>query len=123
MIVESSNAMATIMASSNAIAMILINAVINRVVIRSMFQWTLRDILTRREGGRIIVISSNVMATIMASSNSIVIILIMTVINVVVVRPMGVDPSMVSLTAITMVVVEIRGGRMLVLTDITIIIV
>ena len=47
MIVASSNDMATIMASINTIAMILIKTVINRVVVRPMFQQTLRDITTR----------------------------------------------------------------------------
>ena len=45
-IVASSNAMATIMASSNDITIILIKTVINRVVVMSMFQRTLRDIIT-----------------------------------------------------------------------------
>ena len=66
-----------------------------------------------------IVASRNAMATIMTSSNAITMIIIMTVINRVVVRPMDVAPSMVSLTAITMVGVSVRGGRMEVLTDIT----
>ena len=66
-----------------------------------------------------IVASSSAMATIMASSNAIAMILIMTVINEVVVSPMGVAPSMVSLTDITMVGVEVRDGRMVILTDIT----
>ena len=66
------------------------------------------------------VVSSNAIATIMASINAIAMIIIMKVINGVVVRPMGVTLSMVSLTAITMIGVEVRGGRMVVLTDITI---
>ena len=60
------------------------------------------------------------MTTIMVSSNNIAMILIMTVINGVVVRPMGVAPSMVSLRAITMVGVSVRGGMMVFLIDITI---
>ena len=64
--------------------------------------------------------SSNAMTTIIASSNAIDMILIMTVINGVVARPMGVAPSMVSLTAITVVGVEVRGDRIVVLKDITI---
>ena len=67
-----------------------------------------------------IVVSSNAMATIMARSNAITMILIMTVINGVVVHPMGVTLSMVSLTAITMVGMAARGGMMTVLTDIII---
>jgi len=66
------------------------------------------------------VASSNSMDPIMARSNSITMILIMTVINGVVVWPMGVTLSIVSLTSITMVGVIVRGGRMVVLTDITI---
>ena len=46
MIVASRNAMATIMASSNSVAMILIKTVINRAVVLPMFQRTLRDIIT-----------------------------------------------------------------------------
>ena len=120
MIVASSNAMATIMASSNDITMILIKTVINRVVVLPMFQRTLIDIITWSKGGRMIVASSSAMATIMANSNAISIILIMTVINGVVVRPMDVAPSMVSLTAITMVGMVVRCGSMAVLTDIII---
>ena len=67
-----------------------------------------------------IVASRNDMATIMASSNAIAMILIMTVINGVVVRSMGITLSIVSITAITMVGVVVRGGRVVVLTDITI---
>ena len=67
-----------------------------------------------------IVASSNDIATIMASSNTIAMILIMTIIHGVVVRQIGVVASMVSLTAITMVGVKFRGGRMVVLTEITI---
>ena len=67
-----------------------------------------------------IVVSSNNMATIMTCSNTIAMVLIMTVINGVVARPMGVAPSMVSLTAITVVGVEVRGDRIVVLKDITI---
>jgi len=111
MIEASSNAMATIMASSNNIAMIFIKTVINRVVVRPMFQRTLSGIISWSEEGRMIVASSNAMATIIASSNAIDMILIMTVINGVVARPMGVAPSMVSLTAITMIGVAARGGR------------
>jgi len=123
MIVASSNAMATIMASSNAIAMILIRTVINRVVVWPMFQRTLRDIITRSEGRRMIVASSNDIATIMASSNFFAMMLIVTVINGVVVKPMGVSPSMVSLTNITMVGVVFRGVMMIVFADITIIVI
>ena len=64
--------------------------------------------------------SNNDMATIMSSSNAIAMIIIMTVINGVVVRPMGVALSMLSLLSITMVGVEFRGGMMVVLTDITV---
>ena len=71
MITASSNNMATIMASSNAIAMIIIKTVINRVVVRPIFQRTLRDIITRIKGWRMIVAISNDMATIMASINAI----------------------------------------------------
>jgi len=120
MIVARRNAMATIMASSNDITMILIKTVINRVVVRPMFQRTLRDIINRIEGGRMIVASSNDMTTIMASSNAITMILILTVINGVLVRLMDVALFMVNLIAITMVGVAVRGGRMVVLTDITI---
>ena len=67
-----------------------------------------------------IVSSSNDMDIIVASRNAITMILIMTDINEVVVQPMGVTLSMVSLTAITMVGVTVRGGRIIVLTDITI---
>jgi len=67
-----------------------------------------------------IVASSNTMVTIMASSNAIAMIFIMTVINGVVVHPMGVALSMVSLTAITMVGVTVRGVKMVVLIEITI---
>ena len=66
--------------------------------------------------------SSNDMAAIMTSSNAIAMMLIMTVIKGVVVRPMGVSPSMVNLTAITMVGVVVRGGRIIVLIDITILV-
>jgi len=122
MMVASSSAMFTIMANSNDTAMILIKTVINRVVVLPMFQWTLIDITTQSEGGRMIVASSNDMATIVASRNDIAMILIMTVINGVVVRPMGVAPSMVILTAITMVGVVVRCGRMVFLADITVMI-
>jgi len=67
-----------------------------------------------------IVASSNTMATIIASSNDIAMILIMMVINGVVVRSIGATLFMVSLTAITMVGVSVRGGMIVVLTDITI---
>ena len=67
-----------------------------------------------------IVANSNAMATIMASSNAIAMTLIMTVINGVVVRPMGATLSMVSLTSIIMVGVAVIDGMMIVLTDITI---
>ena len=67
-----------------------------------------------------IVVSSNAIATIIARKNYIAMILIMTFINGVVVWPIGVTLSMVSLTAITMVGVEVRVGRMVVLTNITI---
>jgi len=60
------------------------------------------------------------MAAIMASSNAITMLLSMTVINRVVVRPMGVTLSIVGLAAIAMVGVAVRGGRMVVLIDITI---
>jgi len=46
--------------------------------------------------------------------------IIMTVMNGVVVRPMDVTLFIVSLTSITMVGVAVRGGMMVVLTDITI---
>ena len=85
MIVASSNAMATIMASSNTIAMILIKTVINRVVVRKMFQRTLIYIINRSEVGRIIVAIRNTMTIIIASSNAIAMIIIMQVINGVVV--------------------------------------
>jgi len=65
------------------------------------------------------VASSNAMATVMASINAITMILIITVINGVVVRLMGVTLSIVSLTAIIMEGVTVRGGRMVVLTGIT----
>jgi len=119
MIVASSNAMATIMASSNTIAMILIKTVINRVVVRKMFQRTLIYIINRSEVGRIIVVIRNTMTIIIASSNAIAMIIIMPVINGVVVWSMGVTLSMVSLIAITMTGVAVRGGRMIVLIDIT----
>ena len=67
-----------------------------------------------------IVASSNDMTTIMASSNAIAMILIMAVINGVVVRPIGVTLYMVRQTSTTMVGVVVRGGRVVVLTDITI---
>ena len=67
-----------------------------------------------------IVARGNDMAIIMASSNAIAMILIMTVINEVVVQPMGVTLSMVSRADISMVGMAVRGGRMLVLKDITI---
>jgi len=89
MIVASSNTMATIMASSNDVAMILIKMIINGVVVRPMFQRTLRDIINRSKRRRMIVASRNDMATIIASSNAIAMMLINTVINGVVVRPMS----------------------------------
>ena len=119
-IVVSSNDIVTILVSSKAIAMILIKTVINRVVVWTMFQQTLIDIITWSKGGIMIVASSNAMAIFMASSNAIAMILSMTVINGVVVRPMGVAPSMVYLIDIIMVGVVFRGGRMVVLTYISI---
>ena len=116
----SSNDMATIMVSSNDIVMIIIIMVINRVVAWLIFQRTLRERINRGKGRSKIVASSNDMATIIASSNDISMILIMTFINGVVVRSMCVTPFMISLTSITMEGVAVRGDRMVVLTDITI---
>jgi len=87
---------------------------------RLIQQPTLIDIITRSKGGRMIVVSSNAMVTIVLSSNDIAMILSIMVINGVVIRTMNVTLSMVSLTSITMVGVEVRGGRIVVLTDITI---
>jgi len=98
--------MSTTIASSNDIAMILIKTVTNRVVVRGIFQRTLRVIIARSEGGRMLVAINNDMATIMASSNTISMILIMTVINEVMVSPIGVAPYMESITAITVVGVK-----------------
>ena len=67
-----------------------------------------------------IVVSINAMAISMANSNTITMILIMTVINGVVVRPIGVTLSMIRLIAIAIVGMIVRGGRIVVLTDITI---
>ena len=64
--------------------------------------------------------SSDDMATIMVSNNGIAMIIVIPVINGVVVCPISVTPSMVILTSITIVGVTVRGGRMVVLTDITI---
>ena len=116
------NTMAKFMASSNDINMILIKMVINRVVAWLIFQRTLRERINRGKGRSKIVASSNDMATIIASSNDISMILIMTFINGVVVRSMCVTPFMISLTSITMEGVAVRGDRMVVLTDITIMI-
>ena len=67
--------------------------------------------------------NSNDMATIMASSNDIPMILIITVINRVMVLTLSGTLYMVSLKDITMLGVAVRGGRMLVLTDITILVI
>jgi len=67
-----------------------------------------------------IVANSNDLDTIMANRNTIAMILIMVVISGVVVWLMGITLSMVSLTAITMVGVVVRGIRMVVLTDVNI---
>ena len=77
--------------------------VVIEITILRMLLLTLITIIIRNEGERMIVLSINDMAIIMKSSNDIAMILVIPVTNEVVVHPMGVTPSMVSLTAITVV--------------------
>ena len=155
MIVESSNSMDTIMASSNDITMLISITVMNGVVflpmgviismvsltyitiagmvvrggrmviiiditILGILLPTLINIIIRNKRERMIVKISNAMATIMKGSNAIAMRIVIPVTNGVVVQLMGLTLPMVILTAITMVELEVRGDRMVVLTDITI---
>ena len=94
--------------------------VIIDITILGILLLILIKIIISNEGLNMIVASNKPMATIAASSNTIAMTIVIPVTNGLVVQPMGVVPSMVSLTAITMVGVAVRGGRMVVIIDITI---